>query len=112
MPRTVGTLLPAADAEMAGQGLHGRRFQRLCLVHRRQDTGKARGQHSFPAPGGPARRILCPIKPDMPLGLIGYIIKILWPIRPLLITQPVQTAMEGALALRKHILTLEREAEG
>lgn len=51
MRRAVGTLLPAADVETAGQRLHGGRFQRLLLRHRRQDAGKARGQHGLARPG-------------------------------------------------------------
>lgn len=41
----VRPLAPPRDVESPAQGLHGSRLQRLILRHRRQDAGKARGQH-------------------------------------------------------------------
>lgn len=39
--------LPLLDVEAAGQRLHGGRFQRFLVAHRRQQADEARGQHGL-----------------------------------------------------------------
>ena len=51
MRRLVRPALPLLDAEAAVERVDGRRFQRLVIVHRRQQAGKAHGEHRLAGAG-------------------------------------------------------------